>query len=28
VAPDVKLDLDKTDDKAYTEKTLGLLSGR
>ncbi|MCX6564645.1 MAG: S41 family peptidase [Candidatus Aminicenantes bacterium] len=27
VAPDVKLDLDKTDDKAYTEKTLGLLSG-
>ena len=28
VAPDEKLDLDKTDDKAYIEKTLGLLSGR
>jgi carboxyl-terminal processing protease len=28
VAPDAKLDLEKTDDKAYTEKTLGLLSGR
>lgn len=28
VAPDAKLDLEKTDDAAYIEKTLGLISGR
>ena len=28
VAPDSKLDLEKTDDAAYLEKTLGLISGR
>jgi len=28
VAPDAKLDLDKTDDKDYIEKTLGLLARR
>jgi carboxyl-terminal processing protease len=28
VLPDVKIDLEKADIKAYTEKTLDLLSGR